>query len=309
MFISSPLFQANPAVNAEKINQTEPFFDKIVLKAKKGIPEDLDLKGCIAFTRDTNHKGWLHKLIYAVQRIIAFLYRKNSFFDVHLSHGIVILDKDKNKKDHLIIAHSVVGKTSIRTASRNYLQENYVTELVIYRPRNPNLRELIYKYGYQTSYTNPKHLLPQQQEAAAKKGKGQFSIPKMIASVFVKQKLRQKADKRIAYLAADLLLGNQFLTVKGKGQEAMFCGPYALAVLQGSELVNSLTKVEQVSLINLKDRTKIASQIFAKYKNKSINDVSKAYWNNTVLRIKTNFETSAHVGEVFHSISKAVVIE
>ena len=113
---------------------------------------------------------------------------------------------------------------------------------------------MIIKYGYQTSYTNPKFLPEQEREAAAKKGKGQFSILKMSASIFVKQKLRDKADKRIAYLAADLLLGNQFKTVDGKKQEAMFCAPYTLAVLQASIVIDSMTTDVRETLTNLKDR-------------------------------------------------------
>lgn len=281
----------------------EPLFDKIVLKAKSSLPEDLDLKGCIAFTRDTNHKGWLHQLVYIVQKIIACLSRKNAFFDTNLSHGFVVLDKDKNKKDYLLLSHAVIGKTSIRTASRNYLQEDDVTELVIYRPRNQNVRELIAKYGAQTAYTDPKYLPEAEREAGAKKGKGQFSLSNMIASLFVRQKLRDKADKRMAYLAADLLLGNQFKTVNGKEQKAMFCSAYALAVIQGSVLINALTEADREALVQLKDRAQIANAIFGKFKQKSDGAVSKAYWEDKVLRIKTNYATSAHIGEVLNTIS------
>jgi hypothetical protein len=281
-----------------------PFFDRIVLKAGESIPENLDLQGCIAFTRDANSYGILHKIIYIFQRIIAFFSRKKELFDSYMSHGFIVLKKDQQNKDHLFIAHSIISSVPICTASRNYLQKKDVTEVVIYRPRNPEIREMLTRYGYQTAYTDPSLLPDNEKEAGAKKGKGSFSVGDMIASIFVPQTLREKADIRIAYLAADLLLGNQFKSVNGKKQESMFCSPYALSVLQGSVLINAMTGEERKDLVQLADRAKIAQAIFERFKQKTEDNISKTYWQNDILRIKTLYAMSAHIGEVLHSMSE-----
>lgn len=274
----------------------EPLFDKIVLKTNQNLPENLDLSGSIAFTRDTKHTGWIHKILYIAQRITAFLQQKKEVFDPNYCHGLIILNHDKIKKNNLVIAHSVLGKESIRTASRNYLQDREVTELVIYRPRDKKIRELMTQYGYQTSYTNPKYLPENEREAASKKEKGQFSVANMFISLVTPQKLQRKVDARISLLAADLLMGQQFKTANGKKQEAMYCTPYALAVLQGSLVVNALTDKEKITLKNLGDRQLIASALSKRL------DQPDESWKNKVFHIKTDYAMSAHVVEILDSL-------
>lgn len=299
MAISYPMFNNRSIAVCNRA--PDSLFEKIVIKAGTDIPENLDVRGCIAFTRDKKLVGFLHKLIYLVQKILAIFHRR-PLFDPYMMHGVIVLEKDKRRPGRLIVSHAVKHKDAeIKSDSTDHIHKNEVTEMIFYRPRNPKLIELLANYGAQTCF--PSHIPENERGSAGNRGRGKFSIPTMIACVFVPPTLRRHADKRIAMIAADLLLKNQLKTVNGKKQESFFCTPYALAVLQGSVIVNAIPEAEKEKLIQLNDRAKITDAIFRRYKEKTQDPISKTYWENKILRIKTRFASSAQVCEVLDSLS------
>lgn len=113
-----------------------------------------DIKGCVAITRDADTKGILHMIFYIAQVIHRFFlsfFRDTSNFDAKLCHGLVLMgwDAHKDREDRIVVAHAVFS--GIKTGSRNYFNDYDVTELVVYKPRDPKLRDLIVRNANQTA--------------------------------------------------------------------------------------------------------------------------------------------------------------
>jgi hypothetical protein len=296
---------ANEIVPAEKSNY---LFDRIELPAKGSLPKGLDLSGSIAITRDKNHLGWLHQLIYIAQKISAWLFNRKA--DHELAHGMIVLqhDKNPNKKDHLIIAHSVFD--GVHTSSRNYLADEYVTHLIIYIPKDKKLRELLVKYGNQTAY-NPK---VKGEDGKTAKKLPEFSICDMIRSLCYNRRYTNEATRsekvmhRISGVVTDLLLGNQILNKKNRIRN-FFCMPYASTILQGSILINSMSQTEIDSLkgnfIGPDRREKIAKVIFNRISNKNMDDsLSRTFWENRLCRWNTRFIMSSTASATLDRVSE-----
>ena len=200
--------------------------------------------GSLAFSRDNRHTGWLHKLIYLVQRIVALFTRAHNV-DLDLCHGMVILQqgiKTASAPCHpFLIAHSAFE--GIRTANRDYLSEPDVIELVIYRPREQGVRELYKIYAEKTAFVED----PARRSFFSPTQKARFSIGDMLVSVFQRkrhaiyerQRTNDSITNRISYLVADFMLQNQILNASGKPM-AFDCSAYATSVLQGTVLLYGL---------------------------------------------------------------------
>lgn len=302
---------AIPTLIQQEVVKEQPMFDKIVLKAGEDLPLDIegkpiDLSGAIALTRNTKSDHWLHKLISIAQKVHRWLTGRKG--DNKLAHGVIILDKDARpeKKNNLIISHAVFD--GIRTASRDYLHEGNITEMYIYIPKDKHLRELIKTYGNQTAYVNEKHL----PDGEKKKVLPPFSIKDMFRSLWHNKKPkacpRENIVKRTSFVVADLLLGNQILDKKNK-PKAFFCTPYAATVLQGSVLINSLSKdqIDQIKNVDGKERSRdeIAATIHQKlFKHDTADSLSNTYWQNQLCKWDARFLMSSYASETLDRMSE-----
>ena len=289
---------------------------------KKQILDSDYLSGSIGITRDTKKKGWLHPLLNKGQRLNSFFQGRNA--DPAMAHGMIILKnavkKEGEDKIHpFVFAHSVFQ--GIQTAKRDYLQEDEVTELIIYRPKDAHIRELFCKNAYKTAYVNKRELAtpesPQQ--------KSPFSIWDLLSSIFRNKKHEACAKygtqpskrmmKRTALLMADLLLGNQILNRKGNPR-ALFCMPYAVGILQGSLIMKALDEVGEEAknkFINDKKGVPLARDQLSKKILESIAVTNKedleqddtfaqalweTYWgDNKMPRIDYRYVMSAYVAK------------
>lgn len=155
------------------------YFDRYVFDREHPIPDNLDLKGAIAFNRDENREGSLHRILFICQKIFYALFRRGA--DPYMTHGWVCLGRDPNNNQAIVqlehgiftseettlrktlVAHGVF--TGIKTSTRDYLNESDVTQSYLYIPRNDHVRENILKYAHQSVYNaRPDKLAPEQLE-------------------------------------------------------------------------------------------------------------------------------------------------
>lgn len=269
------------------IRENGYLFDRLEI-SKGDLPKGVDLSGCIAITRDRNHTGWLHILMWIGQLINAILFKRKTEYST-MAHGLIIVKHDDNKPNNLIVAHSVYS--GIRTSRRNYLAENEVTEMVVYIPKDRTLRDSLINYANQTAF-NPK-------DKEGVKKAAEFSTCDMLGSILHNRKYTKGATRsetvmrRVSEVVTDLLLGTQLLNKKNQVR-SYFCTPYATSILQGSILINSMKPEEIEDLKKLTDRQKIADAIFNRIKEKNSDDaLSKTYWEHRVCRWNTRFIMSS----------------
>ncbi|NGX42332.1 MAG: hypothetical protein K940chlam7_00610 [Chlamydiae bacterium] len=302
-------------------NPTKPqaLFEKIVLDTSKGVPTDLngnkiDLSGCIAITRDTKHKGILHILIWVAQKIHSFLFgRRNT--DANLVHTSIILKSDgkKEKPDHLVLAHALLG--GIHTTSQSYFnkKDERVTEFVVWRPIDPKLQELLLKHADQTVFNKKRE---EQEGVDYRIRKAGFGIVDMIGSTFrsTSKTPSQGAISRTANVVADLLLGNQILDKKGEKPHQFFCTPYVMSVLQGSLLIQALSDENKEKLLhdedgNTRSREELAHIIYCKISQKSdASTISKAYWNSRICQLNARYLQSCYAADALDEVSNLVKV-
>lgn len=278
-------------------------FDRYVIKAKQDLPVDkagkpIDLCGAIGLIRDSKHEGWLHQLIYLVQKIHAKLFGRQA--DPDFSHVVVVLGHDKQKKDHLIVAHSAYE--GIRTETRAFVHEDCITEFVIYVPKNEKLRDLICKYGKQTAYIDPN-------DHGSNKQIPGFSLLDLAKSFMYNRPqaiMTAREIKRTSYLVADLLLGNQILDKKGKAK-SFHCTAYALSILQGSLLVSSLNRKKRQKLTKFKgmrSRDEVAKLVQEKLKMCNPTDkLSDIFWRHRVCQLNARFTMTSYAAGTFDELT------
>lgn len=290
--------------------QTKPeaLFDKIVVKKDEKIPDNLDIEGCVCITRDTKHSTFLHALIWIVQKIHNLIFGKTKTCDANLVHGQVILHRDERegKKNNLVCAHS--DAKGVRTYSWNRLEDDHITEMVIYRPKSEALRQLIIKHANQTAHN------PKAKNTDKKIKRAKFATFDMIGSFFRKNHKSpapSRGRKRTATIVADLLLDKQISNHEGKPQR-YFCNAYMMAVLQGSYLISGLSKEykEELTENGSLDRKALAEKIYQKFRDekKQVDDeLTKAYWNQRFARLDARYLMSCYSSEALDEVSEELI--
>ncbi len=309
----------------------EPLFEKYVIDKSYGIKKMRDdgseveivdteekyiilntnfLAGSFAISRDTGHNGtwsW-HPLFYVGQKIHKFVRQRHG--DENMCHGMIYLEKvqpDPGQESTypFLIAHAIAE--GVHTSKDDYVPQEDVTEVVVYRPRSDSFRKEIIRHSLQTAFNNHSELLHENPPNAI----SPFSYFQLIASGFCNGKHEVcgkegsrptwKMMENSAYFFADLFLGNQILDSNGE-PKAMFCNAYATGILQGSFIWDSLKKKfteEQLKdFIQKKGNDKLDRQVLAHKilqcfrhddrKNPVAHELWRLYWGNKFVRM--NFE-------------------
>ena len=281
-------------------------FEKIYL-TKDQTPTQ-DLRGSLAITRDDNHEGWLHKLIYIGQVINSFIFGTKTE-NTNLCHAEVILGVNdrKGKEGELLLAHAIFP--GIKTTSESHKKDKVITGINIYRPVDEKMRKLFAEYADQTAVNfKNQNLDPKAKDfkSRVKKEVGQFSLKNMITSVFHRQVVNptESVQRHAAYAAADLLRKDKFRDEKGN-LASFFCTGYMMTLTQGTALVSALSHSEKQ---NLKDmsRDDIALHLLDRIKAKRSTDrVSATYWQNDFMQLDARNTMSYFAGEIFNKASVA----
>jgi len=287
-------------------------FDKYVFKKDELIPTTLNLKGAICIEKDTKKTGWLHKLMHFIQIIHQCLARifgwTKKRIDPNLCHGSIIMDRVSDTKNIFIGDHSLL-KNGVKTTEMNYHDQKNITHLIVYVPKNQELRDLLIKHAQQTCY-----------EETGKYGHtnkdriGQFPVKDLIMCSFhrPRKKPTKTMQERTARAVADLLMGNQFLDEKGEKARSFFCIPYLTSVLTASHLIQSLKPGEKELLLMKRDgkertRDEVAKQIYFSICDRiETNSLSNAYWRNPINQIDTRYLGTSYVAIIFKIVVKAL---
>ena len=276
---------------------------------KKTEDASVDMRGSIAITQDDNHKGWLHVLIYIGQLFNAIITGKK-LDNVNYCHSQIIIginNKD-GRKGEFLLAHAVFG--GIKTTSESHKKDEVITGVNIYKPVDEKMRSRFEEFAKQTAVNfsdaklNPKSA---DFKSRVKKEVGQFSIPKMILSVFHRQVLKpvENVQRLAAYAAADLLRGDKFRDEKGN-LASYFCTGYVMTLTQGTALVAALSDEEQNSLKD-KSRDEIAQYILDKIKDKKNGGrIAATYWENEFMQLDARNTLSYAAGDI---LNKATVVK
>jgi len=290
-------------------------FEQFELTAKRHLPVGADYSGAIAITKDSAHKGLLHKLFKVAQLIHNFLFKIGC--DTDLCHAMVVLKRvdtgDINARDQLVVAHSVTA--GLKTTKVNYLDypDNDVTGMLVYRPKHEGLRNLLAKYGNQTAYTIEKNIPANAEPGAYASAQVSFSFIKMVLSFFYKPKVLESPHHRISKIAADLLMRRQLHNDKSTEKEGFLCSGYATSVLQGSMLICALKELDPtlddassvggaVKFVGVTygDRNALAARIHAKLMDET--DPLHAFFNqNPILHLNPTYTISGFMAKKLDS--------
>jgi hypothetical protein len=305
------------SVMSAPINPNQLFY-KIVLKTQKDggtgklpdqLPEGIELRGCIAFTKDTRRRTLFNIMVSLAQKLHAFIFNRKDD-DTNVCHGFLIMNCDDKRPNNLIISHSTIK--GIRTTSRNYLIDPAATEIVIYVPKEKALRDLIERYGHQTAYTDPAF----RTDGNTKNERMEmpkFSFKDLISSIFHKKESKSsKVKKRTSYVVTDLLMGQQIKNRLNR-PKPFFCSPYVLSVLQVSLLLKQLSEEQKFHLINQDgqplDRNAIAKSILGKIETYDEADpLSKSYFLNRICRLDARFAPSCYTARALDKVSQEVFL-
>ena len=289
----------------EKITQTSHIrFERIFLR-KDEAPRR-DLRGSVSLTEDKNHKGWLHIIIYVFQLINAIVTFKN-FKNINLVHGQIILgvNEKEGRKGQLLLAHALCP--GIKTSSEDHQKDEGITGVVIYRPTDEKLRNLIAQFAEQTAVNFQKIGLDMKDKDFKLKSKklvGQFAVAEGLRTIFYHQvfKSNKEAQKELGYVVADLLKGDLLRDKKGE-LSAYFCTAYSIVISQGASLIWGLSEEEKESL-KAKPRDEIAKYIAGRIdKPKEKDQLSKIYWDNDFMQLDARLTMSYLAGDVYDRAS------
>ena len=162
---------------------TSILFDRYVIPKGGIVPPYLSLKGAVGITQDLKRSTWLHKIFYLAQKTHCLFFRNNH--DPYRAHWMLFIDKDETDPYRHYIAHSVFS--GIKRIEKRYIDPKSthskdVTSLIIYIPRDSDVRNLLAHHAIITSYDAiSTTFIP--------KNKGSFSIVDMIKSFFKKSSL------------------------------------------------------------------------------------------------------------------------
>lgn len=215
------------------------------------------LGGSIAFSKDENRVGWLHKLCYIAQLFHKFITGHFKKTDAYVCHGYIITGKGipNSIAVHPYMVCDPLFKGIVRT-SADYLQDNEVTEVQIFKPKDEKLRQRIKEYATMTAF--PKMAETDKGKTditqwkyyinGCAKLKAKFSFANLVISPFfngrhiVSKNPSNRVLMRTSYLIADFMKKNQIMDENGKLQ-GFFCSSYVSTVLQGSFIMNKLLEV------------------------------------------------------------------
>lgn len=283
-------------------------FDKYVFKKDELIPANLDLRGAICIEQDVKHTGWLHKLMFVVQKIHQFLSKLFGWsckeINPNVCHGSIIVDRVTNSSNYFMGNHSLL-KNGVKTTNMDFHHQTNITHLIIYVPKNQDLRELMVANAKQTCYEEYNIYGHTKAERI-----NEFATQDLVNSSFhIPQEPNKTIQKRTARAVADLLMGKQFLDEKGKKPRTFFCIPYLTTVLTATHLTQSLEPGEKELLLYRKDGTKrsrkeVAKQIYHSiYTFQESNSLSRAYWYNPIHQIDHRFLPTGYVKNFLDAVS------
>ncbi len=274
------------------VSASNPSFSRYVIKSNEDLPEGVNLEGAFAITRDANHKGLLHKLIHVAQKVHRFFTGRNEG-DKDLCHGMLIINGSIDRQS-IIIAHSVIQ--GIQTSNYKYKQDPEITELVIYVPKDENLREMLVRYGNQTAFTHENH---RSGEITYGEQKPEFSVRDMVMSVFRNGKDYKPSahtKKRLAYVVADLLKGKQ-IRDKRKETKSFFCAPYVTLIYQATQIIDAGS-----FNIEGKSRDVIADEVLGRLNG----DLSSLFDDHPLMRLNGRYAMSYNVAMALDEISEVI---
>lgn len=286
---------ANPQVVLNDRISNAAMFKRHVLTKRSQIPDSINIKGCLAITRDTEGGSTLHKVFSVTQKIQRTLFGGNSF-DPHLCHAVILLDKEKDEEGQntgkAIMAESLPEGTVI--SSHNYLEDPDVTEFVIYEPLSEEIRDLIVEHTYQTAAS------PSNEKVK------QVAYPTMDAleSAFHRPndaKLEVQ-NKRLAFAVADLLHKDQFLDKTGENPQSLFCSAYTALILQTTLLIHELSEDEKEELRSIDNREERAGKILEKLKRKE-DPLARTFSSYSVCRLDARFAMPSFLGEALSEVT------
>ena len=279
-------------------------FEKVVLT--KGAEANDKLIGAIAITQDNNHKGWLHVLIYIGQVVNALFTGKNRK-NVNLCHSEVIIgiNESEGKKGDLLLAHAIFG--GIKTTSESHKKDEIITGVCVYRPVDRKISIFCQKYAKQTAVNfKDAGLSPKNPDfkSRMKKEVVEFSMAKMISSVFHRQMVKPKAQvqKNIAYAVADLIKGDKLRDEKGR-LASYFCTAYVLTLAQATAFISTLDDLD-IKVMQFVNREQIAERVLKRITAKKEGDILAAtYWDNEFMQLDANHTMSYAAGDVLDRAS------
>lgn len=286
---ASHLTTSKGGLDGRPVSQTRSAkiqFEKMFLSKDEAATEKMI--GAIAITQDNNHKGWLHVLIFIGQLFSAVIQGK-SRENINLCHSEVVIginSSDKRKGD-LLLAHAIFG--GIKTTSESHKKDEVITGIALYRPVDEKMKDLFTQFALQTAVDfRTAGLDPKKPDfkTRVKKEVPQFSIAGLASSLFHRQVLKptEQVQKKAAYAAADLLLGDKFRDEKGN-LASYYCTGYVMTLTQGTALVSALSDDEQKSLKEM-SRDEIAQKLLARIQEKKAGDyVAATYWENDFMQL------------------------
>jgi hypothetical protein len=291
-------------ISKENTGSAKIQFEKYFLE--KTSETSKEMIGSIAITKDDDHTGWLHILIYIGQLVNA-LFTGQKRDNINLCHSEVVIGVNSNKgrEGDLLLAHAIFG--GIKTTSESHKKDEVITGINLYRPVDEKLRGLFKKFAEQTAVNfRDAKLDPKSKdfELRVKNEVGQFSFSSIIASVFHKQVVQpiESVQKRAAYAAADLLKGDKLREEKGE-LASYYCTGYVMTLAQGTSLVSALNEAEQVTLKN-KHRDEIAANFLNRIKeNKKGDRLAAIYWDNEFMQMDARSTMSHTAGDIFDRAS------
>jgi hypothetical protein len=277
-------------------------------------PPEIDLTGCVVITSDTDHKGWLGKLIYTAQKTHNTFMRLAGRPKVNcdLRHASIILGKDPNpdKPDAFLIAHS--GYTGIKTASWNPKTDPAITDTIIWMPCESRVREALHRAADQTAY-NSQFVDPEYRVE-----KAHFSFKDMGVAMFRNHQTTPSHHvmERTARATAQLLVGDQLLNASGDAPQSFFCSAYVMTLLQAVLMLDALSDEEQTALADgqtgsAKEVTRLANRILDALEDDSVDDpifknLSDHFWSDSICQLDGRYVYSCYAAAALDKVSLPV---
>lgn len=292
-----------------------PLFDKWIIPKNQDLPDDSNIEGVIAITRDTHHQGVLGKLIFVAQKIHNSVMKLFGWeaADVNLRHGMIILGKDlnPNKPDNYLIAHSVL--TGIKVSSWNPKTDPTITETVFWSPREQRLRDAIIKYTRQSAFDSHAN------EPDYKVQPADFSKKDMIFALFHNHRTTPSRDAMLhtSRAAVQLLVGEQLMNSKGSKPKSFFCTPYVTTLLQGILMMEALDPAERQQLTLGRVTTPTRVDCLARIlldaletrahtiegTHPGLMRLSERYWSNPICQLNGRYVYSCYAALKFDQLS------
>ncbi len=293
-------------------------------KAGKRLLDSDFFAGSVAISRDTNHVGIHHKLIFAGQWLHRLINRRSRAVDPNLCHGMLVLKQGVKSRAALqhpfLIAHAC--DQGVRTANRDCLREKDVTQLILYRPLDADVRALCTEYGERTAFVEKK----EQRTFFAPEKKTPFSNLGLISALFRNKRhsmcgkngpIDADVMERTAYLVTDFLFQTQLKDRQGnlRGQ---FCSSYVTSALQGVLFLDGLKKHKIGEIARFiqdnggcqSSRDSVAKKVYDCLLKEPIEEHDPvghslwvAYRRNKITQYDSQYAMSAYVARVLDTLS------